>query len=146
MQAKHWAWVNGFFLIANVVGGSTMGGSPALPVASGGVTELVVLAIAAALAVIAVGASGYLLSGRGKGWKKPSVRRCPINFGDPMQTIYIGVLAIIAQAIGLALVASVRAEQAMLMLSLGIGALAGSLAVSTAIFGRVMPGRFNDDQ
>lgn len=146
MQAKHWAWVNGLFLIANVAGGSTMGGSPALPVASGWAKELAMLTVATALAVIAVGASGYLLSGRGRGWKRPSVRRCPINFGDPMQTIYIGVLAIIAQAIGLALVASVRAEQVMLLLSLGIGGLVGSLAVSTAIFGRVKPGRSNDDQ
>lgn len=146
MQAKHWAWVNGLFLIANVVGGSTMGGSLALPAAPSGAKELAMLTVATALAVIAVGASGYFLSGRGEDWKRPSVRRCPINFGDPMQTIYIGTLAIIAQTIGLALVASVRAEQAMLMLSLGIGALAGGLVVSTAIFGRVMPGRFNDDQ
>lgn len=102
-------------------------------------------AIVAALAVIAGGASGYHLSGRGKGWKRPSVRRCPISFGDPMQTIYIGTLAIIAQAIGLGLVASMRTEQVMLLLSLGIGGLAGSLAVSTAMFRRVMPGRFNDD-
>ena len=146
MQAKHWAWANGLFLIANVVGGSTTDGSLALPAVSGGAMELVVLAVAAASAVIAIGASGYFLSGKGKGWKRPSVRRCPINFGDPMQMIYIGALAIIAQGIGLALVGSARTEQSMLMLAIGIGCLVGSHAVSAAIFGRVGSGRFNDDR
>lgn len=100
----------------------------------GGIKDFLMLAFVMAGGVVMVGAMMYLLSGGRAARERPSLRRCPFNIRDPMQMIYIGSLAILAQAMGVALAgagAGAGAENGWLLpLCIGAGGLVGSYVAS----------------
>ena len=115
-------------MIASVIGGLMASQVPVQSGESGGIKDFLMLAFAMAGGVVMVGAMLYLLSGDRAARERPSLRRCPLNIRDPMQMIYIGSLAILAQATGLALAGAENAW--LLLLCIGAGGLVGSYVAS----------------
>lgn len=137
---RAWLPINLALMIANVISGFMVSKFPAQSGDSGGIKDVLILAFAMAGGVVMVGAMVYLLSRDRAARERPSLRRCPFNIRDPMQMIYIGSLAILAQAMGLAL-AGVRGENGSLLpLCIGAGGLVGSY-VASRLFVVVSPAR-----
>ena len=131
---RAWLPINLGLTIASVIGGLMASQVPVQSGDLGGIKDFLMLAFVMAGGVVMVGAMMYLLSGGRAARERPSLRRCPFNIRDPMQMIYIGSLAILAQAMGVALAgagAGAGAENGWLLpLCIGAGGLVGSYVAS----------------
>lgn len=111
----------------------------------GGLKHAALLIVAVASGVVAVSAMAYMLSVDRTKRERPSLRRCPFSFRDPMQMIYIGSLVILSQAIGMALAGPPLTNDALLPLCFGTAGLAGRYLASRAFVRVSDAGEFNGE-